>query len=60
MNLSCGTCERTLTMPYISDHTVALSTGFTSGWAINVDAILCPACATAFLANSMNEAGSVA
>lgn len=60
MNLSCGTCERTLALPHVSDHTTALATGFTSGWAIDVDVVWCPACATAHSANSRDEAGALA
>lgn|GEM_PF-4026877 len=53
MNLSCDTCERTLPMPHIIDRAIAIETGYTSGWAISPDAALCPACATALLANRL-------
>jgi len=53
MNLNCDTCERTFPMPYIADRSVAIEAGYASGWAISPDAALCPACATALLANRL-------
>ncbi|HEY9311523.1 hypothetical protein [Williamsia sp.] len=47
MTLSCSLCGRTMAMPHITDHTLAVQTGSTSGWEFQLDVATCPACATA-------------
>jgi hypothetical protein len=47
MTLICSLCGRTMAMPHITDHTLAVQTGGTSGWEFQLEVATCPACATA-------------